>query len=378
MDIPVYRLIDLARLLFFRALLLEAERRHDVSPSTSAHDTLQTARTHRRRAARRGRGVRPTGAPLSAHGFDSRQRAVDLRPMPDLCGQRARRGRLFAFDANGELIEAPTPAGDAPFAKRTARSSRGAVRSAKRPVPSALLDPPFPERGVRSAKRSVPSAAEDLDASMRSVPSSDLPAPSTAEDLDASMRAVPSSERPMPSAAWDVHAAVRDVLAPAEDVPFAKRAARSSRGAVPSPAEDLDASLWAVPSSALPVSSTAEDLPFVQRAARSSRGAVPSAAEDLDASLWAVPSSDLPAPLPAEDLPSAKRAARSSRRAVHAAPFDPLFLERPMPSAAEDVHAAVRDRGDSSEARYAALAKRSAQTADRLLRRVSRHRAKGK
>ena len=68
MDIPVYRLIDLARLLFFRALLLEAERRHDVSSSTSAHDTLQTARTHRRRAARRGRGVRPAGTPLSAHG----------------------------------------------------------------------------------------------------------------------------------------------------------------------------------------------------------------------------------------------------------------------------------------------------------------------
>lgn len=56
---------------------------------------------------------------------------------------------------------------------------------------------------------------------------------------------------------------------------------------------------------------------------------------------------------------------------MHAAPFDTLFPER-------DVHATVRDRGDSSEARYAALAKRSAQTADRLLRRVSRHRAKGK
>ena len=49
-----------------------------------------------------------------------------------------------------------------------------------------------------------------------------------------------------------------------------------------------------------------------------------------------------------------------------------------MPSAAGDVPSAVRDRGDSSEARYAALAKRSAQTADRLLRRVSRHRAQGK
>lgn len=67
---------------------------------------------------------------------------------------------------------------------------------------------------------------------------------------------------------------------------------------------------------------------------------------------------------PAEDVPSFGRAARSSRRALS--------------SAAGDVHAAVRDRGDSSEARYAALAKRSAQTADRLLRRVSRHRAQGK
>ena len=140
---------------------------------------------------------------------------------------------------------------------------------------------------------------------------------------------------------------------------------------VPSTAGDLDASLWAVPSSDLPAPSPAEDLPFAKRAARSSRRAVPSPAEDLDASLWAVPSFALPVPSTAEDLPSAKRAARSSRRAVHAAPFDPLFPER-------DVHAAVRDRGDSSEARYAALAKRSAQTADRLLRRVSRHRAKGK
>ena len=60
-----------------------------------------------------------------------------------------------------------------------------------------------------------------------------------------------------------------------------------------------------------------------------------------------------------------------SERGVHSA-------KRSAPSAVEDVHAAVRDRGDSSEARYAALAKRSAQTADRLLRRVSRHRAKGK
>ena len=294
MDIPVYRLIDLARLLFFRALLLEAERRRDVSSSTSAHDTLQTARTHRRRAARRGRGVRPTGTPLSAHGFDSRQRAVDLRPMPDLCGQRARRRRLFAFDANGELIEAPTPAGDAP-------SSRGAVPSLTEIVSSDLLDSPFPERGVRSAKRSAPSLTEIVPSDLldspfperavrsakRSAPSAKGAAPSLTEIVPSDLldspfpeRGVQSPKRSVPSAAWDVHAAVRDVLAPAEDVPSLGRAARSSRGAVP--------------------------------------------------------------------------------------------------TAAEDVHAAVRDRGDSNEARYAALAKSSAQTADRLLRRVSRHRAKGK
>ena len=236
MDISVYRLIDLARLLFFRALLLEAERRRDVSPSTSAHDTLQTARTHRRRAARRGRGVCPTGTPLSARGVDSRQRAVDLRPMPDLCGQRARRGRLFAFDANGELIEAPTPAEDAP-------SSRRAVPCAERPAPSALLDPIFPERPM-------PSAAGDV-----------------------------------PSAAWDVHAAVRDVLAPAEDVSSLERATRSSR----------------------------------------------------------------------RSIPSAKRS---------------------VPSKTGTLHTRTADGVVAGEARYAALAKRSAQTADRLLRRVSRHRAK--
>ena len=252
MDIPVYRLIDLARLLFFRALLLEAERRRDVSPSTSAHDTLQTARTHRRRAARRGRGVRPTGTPLSAHGFDSRQRAVDLRPMPDLCGQRARRGRLFAFDANGELIEAPTPAGDVPSSCGATRSSRGAV---------------------------------------------------------------PFSERPMPSTAWDVHAAVRDVLAPAEDLPFAKRAARSSRRPVPS-----------------------------------AKRSAPSLEEIVSLDLV--------------DSPFPKRGVQSPKRSV--------------PSKTGTLHTQTADGVVAGEARYAALAKRSAQTADRLLRRVSRHRAKGR
>ena len=294
MDIPVYRLIDLARLLFFRALLLEAERRRDVSPSTSAHDTLQTARTHRRRAARRGRGVRPTGTPLSAHGFDSRQRAVDLRPMLDLCGQRARRRRLFAFDTNGELIEAPTPAGDAPssrgaadFSRGVADFSRGAVPCAERHVPSALLDSPFPER-------------------------------------------------PMPTAAWDVHAAVRDVLAPAEDVPSLERAARSSRRPVPSAKRSA-------PSLEEIVSSDLLDSPFPER----------------------------PMPTAAGDVHSVKRSAPPLEEIVSLDLLDSPFSERTL-------HTQAADGVVAGEARYADLAKRSAETADRLLRRVSRHRAKGK
>lgn len=84
-------------------------------------------------------------------------------------------------------------------------------------------------------------------------------------------------------------------------------------------------------------------------------------------------------------MPSAKRSAPSLTEIVSSDLLDSPFPERgvqspkwSVPSAAEDVHATVRDRGDSSEARYAALAKRSAQTADRLLRCVSRHRAPGK
>ena len=237
MDIPVYRLIDLARLLFFRALLLETERRRDVSSSTSAHDTLQTARTHRRRAARRGRGVRPTGTPLSAHGFDSRQRAVDLRPMPDLCGQRARRRRLFAFDANGELIEAPTPAGDAPFAKRTARSSRGVAdfsrgtaglsRGAVPPlteiVSSDLLDSPFPERGVQSPKRSVCSSERSVP-SLTEIVSSDL--------LDSPFpeRGVQSPKRSVPSKTGTLHTQAADgvVAGEARYAALAKRSAQTA------------------------------------------------------------------------------------------------------------------------------------------------------
>ena len=294
MDMPIYRLIDLARLLFFRALLLEAERRRDVSPSTSAHDTLQTARTHRRRAARRGRGVRPTGTPLSARGGDSRQRAVDLRPMPDLCGQRARRGRLFAFDANGELIEAPTPAGDVPSSCGATRSSRGAVPFSERPMPSAAGD--------------------------------------------------------VSSAAWDVHAAVRDVLAPAEDVPSLERAARSSRRPMPSAKRS-------VPSLEEIVSSDLLDSPFPERSVRSAKRPMPSAKRSA-------PSLEEIVPLDLLDSPFPERAVHSAKRSV--------------PSKTGTLHTQAADGVVAGEARYAALAKRSAQTADRLLRRVSRHRAKGR
>ena len=120
----------------------------------------------------------------------------------------------------------------------------------------------------------------------------------------------------------------------------------------------------AVPSSERPVPSALLDPLFRKRP-------MPSAAGDVHAAVCDVPS-------PAEDLPFAKRAAHSSRRAMHATPFDTLFPERPVPSAAGDVHTQAADGVVAGEARYAALAKRSAQTADRLLRRVSRHRAKGK
>ena len=336
MDMPVYRLIDLARLLFFRALLLEAERRRDVSPSTSAHDTLQTARTHRRRAARRGRGVRPTGTPLSARGFDSRQRAVDLRPMPDLCGQRARRGRLFAFDANGELIEAPTPGGDTP-------SSCGATRPSRRAAD-------FSRGAVPCAERPMPSTAENVDASMRAVPFSERPVPSALLDSSFPERPVPSAAGDMPSAAWDVHAAVRDVLAPAEDVPSLERAARSSRRAVHSAKRSA-------PSLEEIVSSDLLDSPFSERAVQSLKRSVPSAKRSAP-SLTEIVSSDL------LDSPFSERAVRSAKRSV--------------PSKTGTLHTRTADGVVAGEARYAALAKRSAQTADRLLRRVSRHRAKGR
>ena len=128
-------------------------------------------------------------------------------------------------------------------------------------------------------------------------------------------RPMPSAAGDGPSAAWDVHAVVRDVLAPAEDVPFAKRAARSSRRSVPS-------------------------------------------AKRSAPSLEEIVSSDL------LDSPFSERSVRSAKRSV--------------PSKTGTLHTQTADGVVAGEARYATLAKRSAQTADRLLRRVSRHRAKGR
>ena len=119
----------------------------------------------------------------------------------------------------------------------------------------------------------------------------------------------------MPSAAWDVHAAVRDVLAPAEDVPSLERAARSSRRAMQSPKRSAP-SLEEIVSSDL-----------------------------LDSSF--------------------------PERSVHSA-------KRSVPSKTGTLHTQAADGVVAGEARYAALAERSAQTADRLLRRVSRHRAPGR
>ena len=112
---------------------------------------------------------------------------------------------------------------------------------------------------------------------------------------------------------------------------------------------------------------------------------MPSAAWDVHAAVRDVLA-------PAEDMPSLERAARSSRRSVpsakRAAPslteivsldlVDSPFSERAVQSPKRSVPSKTADGVVAGEARYAALAKRSAQTADRLLRRVSRHRAKGR
>ena len=92
------------------------------------------------------------------------------------------------------------------------------------------------------------------------------------------------------------------------------------------------------------------DSSFPEQAVRSAKRSVPSLEE--------VVSSDL------LDSPFPERAVRSAKRSV--------------PSKTGTLHMQAADGVVAGEARYAALAERSAQTADRLLRRVSRHRAKGR
>lgn len=90
-------------------------------------------------------------------------------------------------------------------------------------------------------------------------------------------------------------------------------------------------------------------------------------------------------PLDLHDSPFPKRSVRSSERAVPSAkrsvrsltemvPSD--LLDSPFPERA--VPSKTADGVGTGEARYAALAERSAQTADRLLRRVRRHRTTGR
>ena len=88
---------------------------------------------------------------------------------------------------------------------------------------------------------------------------------------------------------------------------------------------------------------------------------------------------------PKRSVPSAKRSAPSLEEIVSSDLLDSPFPERSVRSAKRSVpsktgtlHTQAADGVVAGEARYAALAKRSAQTADRLLRRVGRHRAKGK
>ena len=168
----------------------------------------------------------------------------------------------------------------------------------------------------------MPSTAENVDASMRAVPCAERPVPSAFLDPLFPERPMPSAAGDGPSAAWDVHAAVRDVLAPAEDVSSLERAARSSR-----------------------------------RAVRSAKRSVPSAKRSAPSLEEIVPSDLLDSPFP-------KRGVQSPKRSV--------------PSKTGTLHTQTADGVVAGEARYAALAKRSAQTADRLLLRVSRHRAKGR
>ena len=94
--------IDIIGLALFCALLSEWMRQPtNVKPKSLSDDTLQTARNHRCRSARRRCGLRPDGLAPAPDGHDSRQRPLGLRPVSDLCRQRAGRHRLFEIENEG-------------------------------------------------------------------------------------------------------------------------------------------------------------------------------------------------------------------------------------------------------------------------------------
>lgn len=126
---------------------------------------------------------------------------------------------------------------------------------------------------------------------------------------------------------------------------------------MPSTAENVDASMRAVPFSERPVPSALLDPLFPERP-------MSTAAGDMHSAKRSAPSLEEIVSLDLLDSPFSERAARSAKRSV--------------PLKTGTLHTLTADGVVAGEARYAALAKRSAQTADRLLRRVSRHRAKGR
>lgn len=83
----------------------------------------------------------------------------------------------------------------------------------------------------------------------------------------------------------------------------------------------------------------------------------PSKTGALFSAEWTVPLDLVDSPFPEGAVPSAKRTMRSKTGALHTQTADGV---------------------GAGEARYAALAERSAQTADCLMRRVRRHRATGR
>lgn len=88
-------------------------------------------------------------------------------------------------------------------------------------------------------------------------------------------------------------------------------------------------------------------MPFPERSVLSSERTVPSPEQLVSSDL-------LDSPFPEQTVRSAKRSVRSKTGALHTQTADGV---------------------GAGEARYAALAERSAQTADCLMRRVRRHRA---